>query len=453
MPIQQSTLVILGSGKYAILDKNSLVQRNGIGLVASPIESEHRLYLDSITVNHIRLMLAQLIKFLVRKMTIFPVESVVVFTSSSFIILLASETWNPLAEIVHIPEPEPPVVKHRPPERLVQYDIDDALIEYDIPQYHIQHLIERANSRISEVQAHNVAIQTGVLYQEIEEALSEGQMIRLGLLLCILGHTAIQAQQMHTAEVYLQESMSVFQSENYEPGIAYVNLQFGYLYARNRVIAMTAGRAYDDLQVGRWYLVHNKPDIALGFILNSIERNNSINRFASVASAYYSLIELYSDEDMIDEARTSLIESLRMFASSGRVRQANDILENYAGSLIDTEEMEELQNDLNRRNTIFELQLKQVERARDYQRLYLYYRTQSETSRAWKFRSLANNYLKQVPERVMFYRQPGVLSLLYESNQDADFAREYLMRAHLQLARLEMPELSNMVIRMIRSVP
>ena len=386
-------------------------------------------------------------------MAIFPIASLVVFTLSSFIILLASETWNPLAEIIHIPEPEPPVVKHRPPERIVQYDIDDALSEYDIPQYHIQHLIERANSRISEVQAHNVAIQTGVLYQEIEEALSEGQMIRLGFLLCILGHAAMQAQQMHTAEVYLQESMNVFQDENHEPGIAYVNLQLGYLYARNRVIAMTAGRAYDDLQIGRWYLIHGKPDIALGFILNSIERNNTINRLASVASAYYSLIKLYSDENMVDEARTSLIESLRMFASSGQIRQANAILENYAGSLIGTAEIEQLQNDLNHRNTIFDIQLKQVERARDYQRLYRYYQAQGETSRAWKFRSLANRYLKQVPERVMFYRQPGVLSLLYESNRDADFARKHLMRAYLQLARLEMPELANMVIRMIRSVP
>ena len=216
---------------------------------------------------------------------------------------------------------------------------------------------------------------------------------------------------------------------------------------------MTAGRAYDDLQVGRWYLTHNKPDIALGFILNSIERNNSINRHASVASAYYSLIKLYSDENMVDEARTSLIESLRMFASSGRIRQAHDILDSYAGSLIGADEIEQLRNDLNHRNAVFELQLKQVERARDYQRLYLYYQAQSETSRAWKFRSLANNYLKQVPERVMFYRQPGVLSLLYESSRDADSAREYLTRAHLQLARLEMPELSSMAIQMIRSVP
>jgi len=398
-------------------------------------------------------MMVQFIKFLVRKMTIFPIECFVVFTLSSFIILLASEAWNPLAEIVHVPEPEPPAVKHRPPERIVRHDIDDALIEYDIPQYHIQHLIEQANSRVSEDHASNMATQTEVLYQEIEEALSEGQMVRLGLLLCILGHKAIQAQQMHTAEVYLQESMSVFQSENYEPGIAYVNLQLGYLYVRNRVIAMTAGRAYDDLQIGRWYLVNNEPDIALGFILNSIERNNSIYRFASVASVHYSLIELYSVENKVNEARTSLIESLRMFASSGRVLQAIDILENYADSLIDADAIENLRNDLNHRNTMFELQLQQVGRAHDYQRLYLYYQAQSEVSRAWKFRSLANSYLKQVPERVMFYRQPGVLSLLYESNQDADFAREHLRRAHLQLARLEMPELSSMVTKMIRSIP
>jgi len=398
-------------------------------------------------------MLAQLVQFLARKIRIFPIESLVVFGLSGFIILLASEAWNPLSDIVNIPEPEPPVAKHRPPERIFQFSVDDALAEHELAHDHVRHLIREANSRIAEEQKHTAALQTEILYREIEQALSENQMIRLGFLLCILGHAAIQAQQMHTAEVYLEESMDLFESENHEPGIAHVNLQLGYLHARNRLIAMTAGRAYDDLQVGRWYLFNNKPDVALGFILNSIERNNSINRFASVASAHHSLIELYSDRNKLSEARNSLIESLQMFASSGRIRQAKGILENYSDTLIHADEVGQLENDLEHRNTMFELELQQVERARDYQRLYQFYQIQNEASRAWKFRSMANSYLKQIPERVMFYRQPGVLSLLYESNRDADFAREYLRKAHLQFIGLEMPELSGIAIQMIRSVP
>lgn len=71
----------------------------------------------------------------------------------------------------------------------------------------------------------------------------------------------------------------------------------------------------------------------------------------------------------------------------------------------------------------------QIERAKDYRRLYHFYKNQGDNERAWKFRLLANNSLSQVSKRTLFHRQQGVLAILFNSNDDVDMAEDYFVKA------------------------
>ena len=71
----------------------------------------------------------------------------------------------------------------------------------------------------------------------------------------------------------------------------------------------------------------------------------------------------------------------------------------------------------------------QVERAKDYQRLYNYYTNLGDHDRAWHFRLLAGNSLSQVSKRTLFHRQQGVLAILFNSNDDVVQAEDYFSQA------------------------
>ena len=397
-------------------------------------------------------MLVQFARFLIRKIGIYPFESLFIFGLSGAVMLIAAGFWNPLVNVISVPPPLPPQAKHRPPERYIQPAPDKQSQEAEAVDSGIRFLIAKAESKIVDAQDESPAIQREILLLEVAEALTHDQKARLGYLLCLLGHLSVREQELHTAQVYLLESMDIFQDLGYTPGIAQVNLQLGHLHARNRQIARIAGTAYDELQLGRWYLANDMPEVAEPFILNSIDRNLSINRYNPAASAHYSLAGLYAVTGREDRARDSILETLRMFASSGRIERARKILAGHSGTLVEMHEVAGLSRELELRHQTYLNQLLQIERARDYRRLYFYYQYQGETRRAWHFRILANESLKQTSKRALFHRQNGILALLYNSNEDAELARSYLNRARLAFDRLEMPALSRTARQLHREI-
>ena len=260
-------------------------------------------------------------------------------------------------------------------------------------------------------------------------AVAENNKVRLGYILNLLGQVSIQEQDLYSAKVYLLEALDIFNGLEDEIGIAQINMQLGRTHLRSRQIARVAGTAYDELQVGRWYLVHKMPTPAEKYIRSSIRRNLVINRYGSAASAYESLVRLYLDEGNFPEASTAAFESARMFAASGRIARARKVIESLPASITKPWQLAELQGEIDLRYQEYQDGILQIERARDYRRLYFYYRGKGDQERAWKFRLLASNSLSQVSKRTLFHRQQGVLALLYNSNEAKELAEEYLVKA------------------------
>jgi hypothetical protein len=171
------------------------------------------------------------------------------------------------------------------------------------------------------------------------------------------------------------------------------------------------------------------PTPAEKYIRSSIRRNLVINRYGSAASAYESLVRLYLDEGNFPEASTAAFESARMFAASGRIARARKVIESLPASITKPWQLAELQGEIDLRYQEYQDGILQIERARDYRRLYFYYRGKGDQERAWKFRLLASNSLSQVSKRTLFHRQQGVLALLYNSNEAKELAEEYLVKA------------------------
>ncbi len=276
-------------------------------------------------------------------------------------------------------------------------------------------------------------------------AVSEKDKKRLGYILNLLGQVSIQEQDVYSAEVYLLEALDIFQNLNNEIGVAQINLQLGRTHLKSRQIARVAGTAYDELQVGRWYLVHQMPSIAEQYIRKSIDRNMSINRFGSAASAYESLVKLFIAENNFSEAEVAAHESARMFASSGKINRANGVLELIPANVNNAWQLAQLRTELDQNHVQYKKGILQIERARDYRRLYYFYKNQGDQERAWKFRLLASNSLGEVSKRTLFHRQQGVLAILFNSNDSINQAERYFVKAQNTFETNGLTELSDEV--------
>jgi hypothetical protein len=268
------------------------------------------------------------------------------------------------------------------------------------------------------------------LLQLASVAVSEDDMNRLAYILNLLGQISIQEQDLHSARVYLTESLDIFQSLNDEIGSAQIYLQLGRTHLKSRQIARVAGTAYDELQVGRWYLEKGLYDVAEKYISRSIDKNMSINRFGSAASAFESLARMASQKSDLEQLEKSVVKAARLFAASGKVYRARKVLELLPEEISEkNSQLAILKIDIDNQHEEYKNNILQIERARDYRRLYHYYRNQGDKERAWKFRLLANSSLADVSKRALFHRQQGVLAILYNSNESMDLAEKYFVQA------------------------
>ena len=274
------------------------------------------------------------------------------------------------------------------------------------------------------------------------EAVREGDRKRLGYILNLLGQVSIREQDLFSAEVYLAEALDIFDGLGDTVGSAQVYLQLGRTHLRSRQIARTAGTAYDELQVGRWYMTRRLYDPAITYIRQAIDRNLSISRFGSAASAYDSLAQIHLKLNNLPAAREALTESARLFASAGQLDRADEAVAMLEENDAQAWQIRELQDVIDSNYTDYRDGILQIGRAQDYRRLYNYYRQQGDQERAWKFRLLANESLSQVSKRTLFHRQQGVLAILYNSNDAMDDAEEFFGLARQTFDAFGMQELS-----------
>ena len=181
--------------------------------------------------------------------------------------------------------------------------------------------------------------------------------------------------------------------------------------------------------MGRWYLANKIPDIAEQYIVQSIDKNLSINRYGSAASAYESLVKLYLREADDNLAQQAAFKSARLFSASGNTARARKVLDLLPENMKHSQQLAELDDDIKSNYSAYKKSILQIERARDYRRLYAYYRNVGDQARAWKFRLLANDSLAEVSKRALFHRQQGVLAILYNSNESMDLAENYFIQA------------------------
>jgi hypothetical protein len=108
----------------------------------------------------------------------------------------------------------------------------------------------------------------------------------------------------------------------------------------------------------------------------------------------------------------------------------------------------EVEQEIHQNYTEFQNSVEQIERARDYGRLFNHYRSQGDEQRAWKFRLLASKTLRNVSKRAMYHRQPDVLALLYVSNDAKERAKNYFDIAKQTFDSKGLEELSTQTKRL-----
>ena len=337
-------------------------------------------------------------------------------------------------------EPSETTVSHPAPARsnsisnkLIQQIVSEEMENKNTEQQSQQ--IDESEISSSEINPRLATLLANQNFEELRDellqlasaAVSENDKNRLGYILNLLGQVSIHEQDFYSAEVYLMEALGVFEQLGDEIGTAQINLQLGRTHLKTREVARTAGTAYDELQVGRLYLLNGFHEIAKSYIKRSIEGNLSINRYGSAASAYESLAKLYLEQGDNFQAQQTIFESARLYAASGKLIKAKDILKRIPDS--QNWQLVELNKELDTKFADYNDSILQIERARDYRSLYNFYKNKGDNEQAWKFRLLANNSLGQVSKRALFHRQQGVLSILYNSNESMSEAQSYFIKA------------------------
>ena len=267
------------------------------------------------------------------------------------------------------------------------------------------------------------------LLNKAAQAVADENKSQLAHVLSLLGQVALEEQDLDAAEVYLLESLDVYENLKDRVGSAQVYMQLGRTHVKARELARTAGDAYDRLLIARWQLSEQHYSAAEQNLKHVIDESLGVNRFGAAASAYYSLVQLYTKNKDTFQAEQAAMEAARLYAASGQLNRAYATVSQLKQAGVESWRVYDIEQEINRSYAEFESSVQQIERAKDYRQLYYHYRSQGDQDRAWKLRLLASKSLKNVSKRAMFHRQPDALALLYVSNDDMGRARDYFDRA------------------------
>ncbi len=308
---------------------------------------------------------------------------------------------------------------------IAEISLSDELLEEEIANLLRQSEFKLARARLMQLAA---------------DAVEDDNKSRLGHVMTLLGQVAIEEQDLDNAEVYLLEALDVYKNIGDDVGTAHVYVQLGKSHLKSRQLARVAGYAYDRLLIARWQLSQKRYGEAEDNLQRTIEDNIAINRFGAAASAYSTLVNLYTEQNFTHQAETAAAESATLYAASGQMDKAKSILRELEQAGIEPNLLLSVEESINNGYAEFNASIMQIERAKDYKRLYNHYSSKGDTERAWKLRVQANRSLANVSKRAMYHRQPDVLAVLHNSNTDMEQAGTYLSQAQVLFTKQGLAE-------------
>ena len=133
-------------------------------------------------------------------------------------------------------------------------------------------------------------------------ATDDGDQPMLARILSELGEVTLAQRDLAAAELYLAESLDVYEQLGDEVAAAGVYTLFGRLHLMERERAREASYAYDQLLIARWRISHDQFDQAEQALQQIVITNLDLNRFGAAASAYETLFTSYSKQQQFDKA-------------------------------------------------------------------------------------------------------------------------------------------------------
>lgn len=298
--------------------------------------------------------------------------------------------------------------------QLAQINFDNQALELEI-----QRLLSNGEYKKS----------TTMLLEAAAVAIEQGEKNKLGNIMLLLGRVATNAQELDTAEVYLQEALDIALATGDDMAAARAYQQFGRVHIRSRQLARSAGEAYDKLWIARNQLYLGQYREAKANLDQVIDANLAIRRYGAAAGAFETLSDYYRRFHDNYMAQDAAMEAARLYASSGQIMRSRGILASLENEGLDNMQIESMRSEI---DELFERHLNDVRQtaiARDYQMLYRHYKARGDYERAWKLRILASKSLANTSSRAMYARQPDVLAILYRSTFTMDKAKNYLDQA------------------------
>lgn len=268
-----------------------------------------------------------------------------------------------------------------------------------------------------------------LLTRHAARANAAGDRKSLGYILALIGEISFESRDFAAAEIYLEESLRNFIETGDPIGEAFAYMQLGRMHIKSRAVARHAAEAYNLMLLARYQLSHFQYEAAEANLQRVIDASLAIDRFGTAASALTSLSRALRETGRVQDAEQALFEAAELHAASGRQAIATRILDDLREAGVDPYRVAQYHDAVDRALAQFDADTRQVAQARDYRTLYYQYRNAGRDESAWAFRIKAAQALSQTSKRAMYYRQPDVMAILYNSNFAMANARRFVDQA------------------------
>ena len=267
------------------------------------------------------------------------------------------------------------------------------------------------------------------LLDRVVESVAAGDNNSLAGNLGELGELALLQGDLGMAEVYFSEALELFEELGDELQVAGIHIQVGRLHLYNRQRARAASDGYDKLLVSRWQISQGQFSEAEGQLKEVVESSLGLNRFGAAASALKTLYNGYSKDQNIIEAQNVGIEAINIYAASGNLAAARNMLSKLEDNGLSRVDVEQVTAQLQQHYQEYEASVLAIGAARDYAQLYNHLSSRGDALQAWRFRRKAEQSLADASKRAQYRRQADVLVELYRSNKSMDRALVSLQKA------------------------
>lgn len=247
--------------------------------------------------------------------------------------------------------------------------------------------------------------------------------------LALLGESSVEADDLHLAEAYFLEALTMYQEQSNILGIAGVEMSLGLVNLDKRRRAIAAGNSYDQLLIARWKVSQGQYAEAESEIQSIIQTELSLDRYGAAANAYNTLFHLFRSSGDQFQAEQALSEAIRLYARVGDVNRAETLLDESSLSTSNPTLLSSLTFELEDSLSRFRIERNQLATADDLQNLYRHYIATGNRQRAWQLRRKAAELTRLLPTEGQIRRRSDSLAMLYSSNESVRRARNYLTDA------------------------